>query len=89
MNKPIEWRLREMYIDFFTKKMDIRIGKQQIIWGQADGVFITDVVTPKDLSEFLLMVRTRVVVHSDDNLDLTEDVLEQMNQAYIAAKAVK
>ena len=53
-NKPIEWRLREMYIDFFTKKIDIRIGKQQIIWGQADGVFITDIITPKDLSEFLL-----------------------------------
>ncbi len=53
-NKPIEWRLREMYVDFFTNKMDIRIGKQQIIWGQADGVFITDIVTPKDLSEFLL-----------------------------------
>ncbi len=34
--------------------MDIRIGKQQIIWGKADGVFITDVISPKDLREFLL-----------------------------------
>ena len=49
-----DFRIREMYVDFFTKKVDFRIGKQQIIWGQADGVFITDVVSPKDLTEFLL-----------------------------------
>ncbi len=46
--------LREMYIDLFSDKYDLRLGKQQIIWGQADGVFITDIVTPKDLTEFLL-----------------------------------
>jgi len=34
--------------------VDLRLGKQQIIWGKAEGVFITDVVSPKDLSEFLL-----------------------------------
>ena len=49
-----QFGLREMYIDLFSDKFDLRIGKQQIIWGQADGVFITDVVTPKDLTEFLL-----------------------------------
>jgi len=46
--------LREIYIDLFLDSMDIRIGKQQIIWGKADGVFITDIVSPKDLTEFLL-----------------------------------
>ncbi len=46
--------IRELYLDFFFDKFDIRVGKQQIIWGQADGVFITDIVSPKDLSEFLL-----------------------------------
>ena len=45
--------LREIYIDIFLDTMDIRIGKQQIIWGKADGVFITDIVSPKDLGEFL------------------------------------
>jgi len=50
----IDFGLREMYIDLFSEKFDLRIGKQQIIWGQADGVFITDIVSPKDLSEFLL-----------------------------------
>ncbi len=46
--------LREAYMDLYFDKMDIRIGKQQIIWGKADGVFITDIVSPKDMSEFLL-----------------------------------
>jgi hypothetical protein len=50
----LEWGLREAYMDIFLKNMGIRIGKQQIIWGKAEGVFITDVVSPKDMSEFLL-----------------------------------
>ncbi len=46
--------IREVYLDMFFDFMDIRAGKQQIIWGKADGVFITDVVSPRDLSEFIL-----------------------------------
>ena len=46
--------LREAYMDLYADKVDVRIGKQQIIWGQADGVFITDIVSPKNLTEFLL-----------------------------------
>ena len=46
--------LRQAYIDLFFDSADLRIGKQQIIWGKADGVFIADVVSPKDLSQFLL-----------------------------------
>ena len=45
---------REIYVDIFLDSVDIRIGKQQIMWGKADGVFITDVVSPKNLTEFLL-----------------------------------
>ncbi|MDH5717752.1 MAG: hypothetical protein OEZ22_08950 [Spirochaetia bacterium] len=52
--KDIELTLREAYVDMYFKNMDIRIGKQQIIWGKADGVFITDIVSPKDMREFLL-----------------------------------
>ncbi len=46
--------LREAYVDMYFDKFDLRIGKQQVIWGKADGVFITDIVSPKNLSEFLL-----------------------------------
>lgn len=47
-------KLRELYVDFFFKRFDLRIGKQQVVWGKADGVFITDIVSPLDLREFLL-----------------------------------
>ena len=53
-DKQQEMDLRQSYMDIFLDSTDIRIGKQQIVWGKADGVFITDVVSPKDLSEFLL-----------------------------------
>ncbi len=53
-NQGLELGLREAYLDVYFNSIDLRIGKQQIIWGKADGVFITDIVSPKDLSEFLL-----------------------------------
>ena len=53
-DRDVEFDVREAYLDLYFNSMDIRIGKQQIIWGKADGVFITDVISPKDLSEFLL-----------------------------------
>ena len=53
-NQEMEIGLREAYLDIYFNSVDVRIGKQQIIWGKADGVFITDIVSPKDLSEFLL-----------------------------------
>ncbi len=50
----MELGLREAYLDIYFPSMDLRVGKQQIIWGKADGVFITDIVSPKDLTEFIL-----------------------------------
>jgi len=46
--------LREVYIDLGGEFFDLRMGKQQIIWGKGDGVFITDIVSPKNLSRFLV-----------------------------------
>lgn len=53
-NQEDVFDIRELYLDFYTNKFDFRLGKQQIVWGQADGVFITDIVSPLDLSDFLL-----------------------------------
>ncbi len=50
----LDFKMREIYLDLYFKNFDIRIGKQQVVWGKADGVFITDVVSPLNLSEFLL-----------------------------------
>jgi hypothetical protein len=53
-DRDLEPGLREAWLDLRFNKFDVRLGKQQIIYGKAEGVFITDVVSPKDLSEFLL-----------------------------------
>ncbi|NOZ45856.1 MAG: hypothetical protein GXO79_03650 [Chlorobi bacterium] len=53
-NNKLDLRLRELYLDMYFKNFDLRIGQQQIVWGKADGVFITDIVSPLDLTEFLL-----------------------------------
>jgi len=51
--KDTDW-LRECYIDFYSDYLDIRIGKQQVVWGTADGVKILDIVNPIDMREFNL-----------------------------------
>ena len=48
-----DW-LRECYVDFLSDYLDIRIGKQQVVWGTADGVKILDIVNPLDMREFNL-----------------------------------
>ena len=53
-DRDLELGLREAFLDMRFDKFDLRIGKQQIIYGKAEGVFITDAVSPKDLKEFLL-----------------------------------
>lgn len=50
----LQLNLREVYMDLYFKNFDLRIGKQQVVWGKADGVFITDIVSPLNLTEFLL-----------------------------------
>jgi hypothetical protein len=53
-DEDLELGFRQAYLDMYFDSFDLRIGKQQIIWGKADGVFITDIVSPKDMREFLL-----------------------------------
>ncbi len=43
-------RLLEAYANFYLGSVDIRVGKQNIVWGRADGLNPTDVLTPKDFT---------------------------------------
>ena len=52
--EELEMGLRQAYVDIYWDSVDLRVGRQQVIWGKGDGVFITDVVSPKDLRRFLL-----------------------------------
>lgn len=46
--------VREAYVDLFFDSTDLRIGKQAIVWGQAEGAFITDIVSPRDMRSFII-----------------------------------
>lgn len=45
--------LRELYVDGHIGRTFLRIGKQQIVWGQADGLRVLDVVNPFSFREFV------------------------------------
>lgn len=46
--------LRENYLDYSAGKWDFRFGKQNVIWGEMVGLFFADVVSARDLREFIL-----------------------------------
>lgn len=47
-----EVRLHEGYVDVAGDGWDLRAGRQIIIWGNADGLQVTDVLCPSDLTEY-------------------------------------
>ncbi len=47
------FELREAYLDHREEHWGFRLGRQLVIWGAADGVRITDLVSPMDMTEFL------------------------------------
>jgi len=50
----VRGRLREGYLRIHLDKLDIKLGRQQIAWGQADGIIVSDQVSPFDLENFIL-----------------------------------
>lgn len=48
-----DW-LRDCYLDYTNGPWFLRLGKQQVAWGQADGITILDRVNPLDLTEYWL-----------------------------------
>ena len=47
-------RLREGYLRLDLGKLGVKIGRQQIAWGQADGIIVADQVSPFDLENFIV-----------------------------------
>jgi len=45
-----DW-FREAYIDTSMGDVSLRLGKQQVVWGTADGVKLLDIVNPTDFRE--------------------------------------
>lgn len=45
--------LREAFFQYTDKNWDFKVGRQIVIWGVADGMRITDIISPMDYTEFL------------------------------------
>ncbi len=53
-DKQSKAELREFYLETSYDETFLTIGKQQIVWGNADGLKVLDVVNPQDFREFIL-----------------------------------
>jgi hypothetical protein len=49
-----EFFVRENYLDVSAGDFDFRLGRQHVIWGEMVGLFFADVVSAKDMREFVL-----------------------------------
>lgn len=54
LNGEIEWELREFTLQGSIGDTFLTLGKQQIVWGKADGLHVLDVVNPQSFREFIL-----------------------------------
>jgi len=43
--------LRELYVDTYMGDWSLRLGKQQVVWGTADGIKLLDIINPTDFRE--------------------------------------
>ncbi len=53
-NQRYNIELRENYLDYSNGNWDFRFGKQHVVWGEMVGLFFADVVSARDLREFIL-----------------------------------
>ncbi len=53
-NNSTDRELREFYIETSIGRSFLTLGKQQIVWGKADGLKVLDVVNPQSWREFIL-----------------------------------
>lgn len=53
-DQDLNFFLQENYLDFSAGDLDFRVGRQQIVWGEVVGLFFADVVSARDMREFLL-----------------------------------
>jgi hypothetical protein len=55
LTKKIDFSLGELWVDYTESFWGVRIGRQKAAWGKADGIDITNVLCPSDMSSFSAM----------------------------------
>lgn len=54
LNDGLELELRELYLQGVIGDTFLNLGKQQIVWGKADGLKVLDIVNPQSFREFIM-----------------------------------
>ena len=67
LTKELDFSLGELWLDYTDSFWGLRIGRQKAAWGKADGIDITNVLCPTDMSSFSAM--------TGDNSKLTVDAI--------------
>jgi len=78
--------LRELYVDTKAGDWDVRVGKQQVVWGTADGMKLLDIINPTDFREMNqnTMVEARIpvwMINAERYLDNGANVQVVVSQA--------
>lgn len=60
VNNSLDYSVDELWVDYTESFWGIRIGRQKAAWGKADGIDITNVLCPTDMSSLAAMT-------ADDN----------------------
>ena len=72
--------VRELYLNYSTDHWNIRIGKQQVAWGEADGIRLCDIINPLDIS------RQAIMRDSDEGYEETRIPLSMIKAEYFLRK---
>ena len=54
LSNEVELELREFFIETAIGNNYLTVGKQQVVWGKADGLKVLDVINPQSFREFIL-----------------------------------
>lgn len=54
LGDSVELELRELFLETAVGADYLTLGKQQVVWGKADGLKVLDVINPQSFKEFIL-----------------------------------
>ena len=55
LTNSIDFSLGELWADYTSSFWGVRIGRQKVVWGKADGIDITNVICPSNMSSITAM----------------------------------
>ncbi len=80
LEREVDFSLRELWIDYSDSFWGVRIGRQKAAWGKADGIDISNVLCPKDMS-------SAAAVFSDDSRLAVDALRLSFNSTSLTADA--